>query len=93
MSSIAIDNFSKKTPTAKKTMTSWQMWGAIFVVPYILIFLVFVIYPVGYGLWLARHPESYERLFADPIFFRTVINTVIFVVVAVNLKMIMTGEE
>jgi len=88
MSSIAIDNFPKNSPTAKKAMTSWQRWGVIFVVPYILIFLVFVIYPVGYGLWLARHPESYERLFADPIFFRTVINTVIFVVVAVNLKMI-----
>ena len=88
MSSIAIDNLAKKAPDAKKAMTSWQMWGAIFVVPYILIFLVFVIYPVGYGLWLARHPESYERLFADPIFFRTVINTVIFVVVSVNLKML-----
>ncbi len=59
------------------------------VVPYILIFVVFVIYPVGYGLWLARHPDSYERLFADPIFFRTVINTIIFVVVSVNVKMLL----
>jgi multiple sugar transport system permease protein len=61
----------------------------LLVVPYLLIFLVFVIYPVGYGLWLARHPDSYERLFADPIFFRTVINTIVFVVVAVNLKMLL----
>jgi multiple sugar transport system permease protein len=45
--------------------------------------------PVGYGLWLARHPESYVRLFADPIFFRTLINTVVFIVVAVNIKMVM----
>ena len=56
-------------------------------VPYLLIFFIFVIYPVGYGLWLARHPDSYTRLFADPIFFRTVINTIIFVVISVNLKM------
>ena len=70
-------------------MTSWQKWGMLLVVPYLLIFFVFVIYPVGYGLWLARHPDSYERLFADPIFFRTVINTVIFVVVAVNIKMML----
>lgn len=69
--------------------SSWQFWGRVFVVPYLLIFLVFVIYPLGYGLWLARHPDSYVRLFADPIFFRTVINTVIFVVVSVNLKMIL----
>ena len=67
---------------------SWQFWGRVFVVPYLLIFFVFVIYPVGYGLWLARHPDSYERLFADPIFFRTVINTIIFVVVSVNVKMV-----
>ena len=69
-------------------MTSWEKWGLILVIPYLLIFVVFVIYPVGYGLWLARHPESYTKLFADPIFFRTLINTLIFVVVAVNVKMI-----
>ena len=57
------------------------------VVPYLLIFIVFVVYPVGYGLWLARHPESYVKLFDDPIFFRTAVNTVIFLVVAINLKM------
>ena len=88
MTSIAIDQPARPVPAASKAMTAWQLWGTIFVVPYILIFLVFVIYPVGYGLWLARHPQSYEQLFADPIFFRTVINTVIFVVVSVNLKMI-----
>jgi multiple sugar transport system permease protein len=38
-------------------------------------------------LWLARHPESYVRLFDDPIFFRTAINTVVFLVVAINIKM------
>ena len=69
--------------------SSWQFWGRIFVVPYLLIFFIFVIYPLGYGLWLARHPDSYTRLFADPIFFRTVINTIIFVVIAVNLKMVL----
>jgi multiple sugar transport system permease protein len=54
----------------------------------VLVFLVFVLYPVGYGLWLARHPASYVRLFDDPIFFRTVINTIVFLVVAINIKMV-----
>jgi multiple sugar transport system permease protein len=67
--------------------TSWEFWGRMLVVPYLLIFLVFVLYPVGYGLWLARHPESYVRLFDDPIFFRTAINTVVFLVVGINVKM------
>ncbi len=89
MSSIAADQASSPARTLRRGASSWEFWGRIFVVPYILVFLVFVIYPVGYGLWLARHPDSYERLFADPIFFRTVINTVGVVVVAVNLKMIL----
>jgi multiple sugar transport system permease protein len=71
----------------RAAMTSWEKWGLALVVPYLLIFLVFVIYPVGYGLWLARHPDSYVRLFADPIFFRSLVNTVVFIVVAVNIKM------
>jgi len=88
MSTIAIEH-PVAMPAAKKAMTSWQKWGMLLVVPYLLIFLIFVIYPVGYGMWLARHPDSYVRLFADPIFFRTLINTVIFVVVAVNVKMML----
>ena len=69
-------------------MSSWQFWGMIMVIPYLLIFLAFVIYPVGYGLWLARHPHSYVKLFEDPIFFRTVINTLVFLLVGVNIKML-----
>ncbi|NRF70634.1 sugar ABC transporter permease [Aquincola sp. S2] len=74
-------------PAVRKALSPWAWWGRALVVPYLLIFLVFVLYPVGYGLWLARHPASYAKLFDDPIFFRTAINTVIFVVIAVNLKM------
>lgn len=73
---------------AQSTGRSWQFWGRVMVVPYLLVFVIFVLYPVGYGLWLARRPESYEHLFADPIFFRTVVNTVVFLVVAINIKMV-----
>lgn len=65
-----------------------QTWGAIMITPYVLIFLIFVLYPVLYGFWIARHPDSYQRLFADPIFLRSAINTTIFVVIGINLKMI-----
>ncbi len=70
-----------------KALTQWEFWGRMMVVPYLLIFVVFVLYPVCYGLWLARHPSSYVQLADDPIFFRTAINTVVFLFVAVNLKM------
>ena len=87
MSTIAVDPGPAARP-ASRAMTSWERWGMILVIPYLLIFLVFVIYPVGYGLWLAREPQTYVRLFADPIFFRTLINSIVFIVVSVNLKMI-----
>ncbi len=57
-------------------------------VPYVLIFVIFVLYPVGYGLWLARDPQNYVKLAEDPVFFRTVVNTFVFIVVAVNIKMV-----
>ena len=65
----------------------WKFWGRMMVLPYLLVFLIFVLYPVCYGFWLARDPQNYVKLFEDPIFFRTAINTAIFLVVAVNLKM------
>jgi len=75
-------------PAARRGISTWQRWGMILVVPYLVVFLVFVLYPVGYGLWLARHPASYQKLFEDPIFFRSVVNTIVFIVVAINLKML-----
>lgn len=76
---------SSSPPTSR--LSTWDFWGRIMVVPYILVFLIFVLYPVCYGLWLARHPQSYVELFNDPIFFRSAVNTFVFLIVAINLKM------
>jgi multiple sugar transport system permease protein len=73
----------------KKSLSSWEFWGRVLLVPYVLLFLIFVLYPVSYGLWLASNPSSYVKLFDDPIFYRTVINTIIFLVVGINLKMLL----
>ena len=73
---------------ANKPLSRWEFWGRAMVVPYLVVFVVFVLYPVGYGLWLARSPQNYVKLFDDPIFFRTAVNTVVFLFVAVNLKML-----
>jgi multiple sugar transport system permease protein len=74
-------------PPGRRRATRWEFWGRVLVLPYLLVFVVFVLYPVGYGLWLARHPASYVRLFDDPIFLRTAVNTIVFLVVAINIKM------
>jgi multiple sugar transport system permease protein len=87
MSSIAIPHVPVAPP--RRGISTWQTWGLIMLAPYAIVFLAFVVYPVSYGLWLARHPDSYTRLFADPIFVRTVINTILFLGIAVNLKFLL----
>ena len=86
---MTTDTLAAEPPrTAGKPLSQWVFWGRAMVLPYVLVFLVFVLFPVCYGLWLARHPASYQKLFDDPIFFRTAINTVVFIIVAINLKMV-----
>ena len=74
-------------PTRRR-LSPWQAWGIVLIAPYVLVFAVFVLYPVVYGLWLARHPASYVKLFDDPVFARTVVNTLAFLVIGINLKML-----
>ena len=70
-------------------MSEKQVWGLLFTAPYIAIFLGFVVFPVGYAFWLARSPHLYVELSEDPIFLRTVVNTLVFLIVAINVKMVM----
>src|ERR1700736_105884 len=65
-----------------------QVWGIVLIVPYLLVFLAFVVYPVGYGFWLARQPASYVALYHDPIFARAAVNTLIFLLIGINIKMV-----
>ncbi len=94
MSTLALDGAARPErqsapagPTRRR-LSPWQAWGLVLIAPYVLVFAVFVLYPVVYGLWLARHPASYVKLFDDPVFARTVVNTLFFLVVGINLKML-----
>ena len=62
-------------------------WALAFLVPYTAVFLLFVVYPVAYGLWLGHRPASYQALFSDPIYLRTVVNTLIYLAIGVNLHL------
>lgn len=88
MTTLTLDSAQGNPVPPVKSVTSWELWGRVLLIPYVLLFLVFVLYPVGYGLWLASNPSSYVKLVDDPIFFRSLINTLIFLVVGINLKMI-----
>ena len=43
-----------------KLFTADRDRAAAFATPYAAVFLVFVVYPVGYGLWLGSDPASYR---------------------------------
>jgi len=85
----------RRVPLSRPRRRAWRgglqgsefTWAVAFTVPYIALFLAFVAYPVAYGVWLGHRPSLYAELFADPIYQRTVVNTVLYVGIGVNLKM------
>ncbi len=65
------------------------VWGTIFVIPYVVVFLALVVWPVAYGVWLGADLSNYRRLFADPIYLGTVWNTVLFLGLGINIKLLL----
>ncbi|RDU35677.1 sugar ABC transporter permease [Neobacillus piezotolerans] len=73
--------------------------GYLFIAPQLLLFLVFIVYPIIEGIRLSLYRinyqqetfigfENYTRLFANPVFMKSTINTVIFVVFIVALTVV-----
>jgi multiple sugar transport system permease protein len=62
-------------------------WAIAFCIPYVAVFIAFVVFPVLFGLWLGHSPSLYVQLFNDPIYQTTVVNTILYLVIGVNLKM------
>jgi multiple sugar transport system permease protein len=62
-------------------------WAIAFIVPYAAVFLGFVVYPIGFALWMAARPSLYNQLWSDAIYRSAVVNTLLFVGVGVNVKM------
>ena len=62
-------------------------WAIAFVVPYAIVFVAFVAYPVLFGLWMGSRPALYTLLFSDPRYIDTLVNTLLFVCIGVNVKM------
>jgi multiple sugar transport system permease protein len=62
-------------------------WAVAFIVPYAAVFFAFVVYPIAYGLWMARAPSLYGELIANPLYARTLVNTALYVGLGVNVQM------
>ena len=55
-----------RSAAAGNGWSSEAVWGAVMVIPYAVIFLAFVVWPVAYGVWLGADPAAFRRLLADP---------------------------
>ena len=72
----------------------------LLVSPYILYFAVFVLFPVGFSLFLTFHEwniigpmkfiglANYEKLFQDQYFLKSIRNTLIFLIIHIPLQIV-----
>ncbi|NWF56684.1 MAG: sugar ABC transporter permease [Syntrophaceae bacterium] len=86
---MASSALAPRIPGAPGHVHSDAAWGVILVIPYIVVFIFVVVYPILYGLVLGSNPDSYRKIFNDPIYFRSAWNTLVFLIVAVNLKLLL----
>ena len=77
----------RRPPERRRMHGSDLAWAIAFVLPYAAVFFVFIVCPFGYALWMASKPSLYAELFADRLYLPTVINTLLFVGLGVNVKM------
>lgn len=63
-------------------------WAIAFVAPYAAVFVAFVIYPVAYAVWLGGRPSLFVELVSNPLYLPTVVNTLFFVGIGVNVTML-----
>ncbi|MDO1584875.1 carbohydrate ABC transporter permease [Rhizobium oryzicola] len=73
-----------------------SQWShGLFILPYLCFFLVLLVFPLFWGMWLSLHKAdlfgpgrfvgltNYTRVLADPVFLQALRNTIIFVAVSV----------
>src|SRR5689334_4377547 len=95
MASASVTLIDRPTARSQSLWRYWRgglhgsefTWAVAFVVPYIAVFLAFVVYPVLYGAWMGSSPHLYRELFSDPIYQQTLVNTLLFLAFGVNLKL------
>jgi multiple sugar transport system permease protein len=76
-----------RSPGRRRLHSSDFRWAIAFIIPYAAVFCAFVLYPFGYALWTAGKPSLYAELIANPLYLSTVVNTLLFVGLGVNIQM------
>jgi multiple sugar transport system permease protein len=76
-------------PMRRERWLRKTLLGLAFCSPLVLLFLLLVLYPILYMIYMGLDREIYTDIFGDPIFVQTLWNTAIFVGFAVNVKMVL----
>ncbi len=83
---------NRPTPAPATPIVRRERWGRrtvlglAFCSPLVLIFLLLVVTPMFYEIYLGFDKGIYSAIFSDPIFVQTIWNTIFFVGIAVNVK-------
>lgn len=85
MSQVAVT--TAQTGRAARPHRHEQVGALLLALPYILIFLFLLAYPLAKGFELGSDLQGYKRLLRDSIYVQTLRNTLIFIVIGVNLKL------
>ena len=88
-------------PSAKPRRARSNPWGYLFALPYVLHFLIFTAYPLGFALYLTLHRwdivgtdrpfvgvHNFQKLLRDDLFFIALKNTLVFLAVHVPLQIV-----
>lgn len=75
-----------------------QRWGYLFVGPFAVVFVTFLVAPLGYAFWMSLHTktlatgerfsglENYAKAFTDPVFLEGLVRVGAFVAVMVPIQ-------
>ncbi len=77
-------------PRRREPWLAKSVLGLAFCSPLVFLFVFLVITPIAYMLYMGLDLGIYPAIFSDPIFLQTLWNTVIFVGLAVNIKMFLS---
>jgi len=77
----------RQSPGHRRLRGADLAWAIAFVVPYAAVFCAFAVFPISYALWMASKPSLYAELITDRLYLPTVVNTLLFVGLGVNVKM------
>lgn len=94
---MEVQDVAKKKNRIKGINNPFSGYG--FIAPQMLLFVVFILYPVflGFRMSLFQHSyasetfvglENYQELLSNPVFLRSIVNTVIFIIGIVGLTIV-----